>query len=159
MALHLKLLQGIVQIYQNLTTLPISQTTTNPRRETGFTRSGERMHRLSKRITCLRDAPRPTFLQTDEGPPGLASVSHPSRRAQEPGCGSGSRGSVHRLAPLSTHPAGCLQFSPGHQRHLPRRIPGLPGSPPERTLSQSPVFHYVSLQFLRAAGLSPRPYP
>lgn len=75
------------------------------------------------------------FLQNDEGPPGLASVSHPSRRAQEPGFGSRSRGPAPRLAPLSAHPAGCLRFSPGYQRH---RSPARATSLGELLGSQAP---------------------
>lgn len=150
MALHLKLLQGMVQIYQNLTTLSISQTTTNPRRESGSIRSGERIHRLSKRVTFLRDVPPFFFLQNDEGPPGLASVSHPSRRAQEPGFGSRSRGPAHRLAPLSAHPAGCLQFSPGHQRH---RSPARATSLGELLGSQAPRPNGLGVSPLSSAPL------
>lgn len=149
MALHLKLLQGIVQIYQNLTTLPISQTTTNPRRETGFTRSGERIHRLSKRVTCLGDAPRPTFLQTDEGPPRAGERLSSEQES------SGTRLRV-RLARVRSPPRPA--------QHASRQLPSIltrPPAPPPSANSWAPRlpartdFESVPCLPLRFSTISP----
>ena len=70
--LHLKLLQGRVQICQCLTTKPIRTKLLLPHAEIGFTGSGEIIHHRSKRVTSLPDAP---FLRTGERVPKAAHLA------------------------------------------------------------------------------------
>lgn len=148
-ALHLKLLQGRVQICQCLTTKPIRTKLLLPHEETGFTGSGEIIHHRSKRVTSLPDAP---LLWTGERFPKAAHLAPEQGKLRNP---------LARSAPAGP-PAACFPTTRSRRfalRPHPPPAPTLPARPASRhglsqTSIQSQVLRYVSLEFLRAASIS-----
>ena len=139
--LHLKLLQGRVQICQYLTTKPIRTKLLLPHAEIGFTGSGEIIHHRSKWVTSLPDAP---FLRIGERVPKAAHLAPEQGKLRNHLARSAPAGppaawfpttSSHRFA-FRAHrpPAPTLPARPA-SRH------GLPGRPLSQTSIQSHVLH------------------
>lgn len=133
-----------------LPTQPIRAKPLRPSRETGFTASGETIHRLSKRVTSLPDAP---FLQTGEGFLGLARAGSQCRRA-------GHRLPVLRTASLPPHSVGPLPSVLTPPLPPTPRLPALTDfdsvpCPPLRFSRISQGRHYSLLPSLRTRRLHP----
>ena len=148
-ALHLKLLQGRVQICQCLTTKPIRTKLLLPHAETGFTGSGEIIHHRSKRVTSLPDAP---LLRTGERLPKAAHLAPEQGKLRNPLAGSAPAGPPAAWCPAARSRRSAFRPHPPPAPTLPARPASRRGL--SRTPIRSQVVRYVSLEFLRAASIS-----